>query len=156
MMREVFKMKRKLFAIALMICVFAGLALPAFAQTASITITEEDINSAYVVTNRPRRSVSDVFVDLQSGQVVVSATITLRNQSPIVATATLVPSISNGRLTWTVTEVTANGQAASQSFVTQVNASITSSWRNYVRRQMGRGRVASVTITESDITITFQ
>jgi hypothetical protein len=123
-------------------------------NTRSITVTETQINDSYRVTNPFRVRISNVSVDLQVNQVVISSTHTTRRQSYDVVT-TLTPNVSNGRLTWTVASVTANGQPASQEIVAQVNTSIATSWLNFWRSQAGTGQIQSVSITDNDITITF-
>jgi hypothetical protein len=133
-------------------------AVPAFAQntvTTSVTLTEAQINAAYRVTNSPRRTVTNVVVDLRPNQVVVSATVTLPRQSPVATVTVLVPNLTNGRLTWTVTSITANGQPASGELVAQVNAAIASSWRSYFRSQLPAERLTGLTITDTDVTITL-
>jgi len=149
---------RKIVLVLTFAVIMIAAAVPAFAQnavTTSVTLTEDQINEAYRVSNSPRRSVSDVVVDLQPSQVVVSATVTLPRQSPVTTVTVLVPSLTNGRLTWTVDSITANGQPASGDLVTQVNAAIASSWRSYFRRQLPAGRLTGVTITDNDVTITL-
>jgi phage terminase large subunit-like protein len=151
------KTVRKLMFVLSLLVVLAVLAVPTFAQGRTVTVTEDQINSSFAVTNNPRRRVNDVYVDLQPGQAVISATITVRNGSSWDTVTTLTPSVSSaGRVTWTATSVTVNGQAASQEVITQVNASIASSWRNFVRNQVGSGRVASMVIDDSDIVFTLR
>jgi hypothetical protein len=125
------------------------------AQGRTVTRTEAQVNSNYRVTNPALRSVSNTFVDLQAGQVTISATLTFRRGQPISAAATYTPSVSNGRITWTAASVLVNGEPASQSVVDQINASLQASWLNYVRGVIGTGRVSSVSITDADITVAF-
>jgi hypothetical protein len=145
--------------ILMLVLVVAGLALPmavagAQAATGSLTLTEAQINSSYRVTNPWRRSVSAMVVDLQPGQVVVSSTQTYRRASyAVVAIYTV--SVQDGRIYWALASATANGQPASQALVDQVNASISSSWRSFFRQQAGTGRIQSVTITDTDVTIVY-
>ncbi len=139
----------------MLVVIMGALAVPAFAQDNSRTLTEEQINSAYRVTNPTRRSVTNVHVDLQPGQVVISATLTYRRGNPIEAVAVLVPNVSNGRLYWTVTSATGNGQPASAELLAQINTSIMTSWRNYIRQQAPTGRVTGIEISDTDLTVTF-
>ena len=134
------------------------LALPfatVSAQTAtrSHTWTEDQINNSYRVTNPWRRSVTDVSVDLQPGQAVISSTQVYRRATYQVE-AVYEPRVSNGRVYWTLTSASANGEPASQDLINQINASLSSSWRNYVRQQAGVGRVQTITITDTDLTVT--
>jgi flagellar basal body-associated protein FliL len=144
--------------ILIVVVALVGLALP-FAvvgaqNTRTITITEEQVNNAYWVTNPARRSVTNISVDLQPGQAVVSATIVYRRVT-YATVSTWTPSVSNGRLTVTLTSATANGQPASQDLINQINASIGTSWRRYWQDQAGTGRLQSVTVTDTDMTLTF-
>ncbi|NWF70210.1 MAG: hypothetical protein HXY40_14080 [Chloroflexi bacterium] len=148
------KSARKVFFVLLVVGLLAAFALPTFAQLArTVTITESSINQTYRVTNSPRRSVSNLYVDLQPGQAVITATITPRSGSAWNVSVTLVPSLSNGRVTWTVASATANGQAATSEQLAQINAAITSSWRNYVRGQLGTGRVTGISVTDNAVII---
>ncbi|MBL8116759.1 MAG: hypothetical protein J0L63_02855 [Anaerolineae bacterium] len=146
---------RKLILSLILIGVLAAMAVPALAyeRTVTLTLTEEDINASFVVTNPPRRTVSDVIVDLQLDQVVISAIFTSRGKNPIPVSATLVPTITNGRLTWSVTAASANGQPASADLLSQINASIATAWRNYIKGKASTGKVTSVEISDDNITI---
>jgi ABC-type phosphate transport system permease subunit len=139
--------------IALVLLALPLAAVGAQDTTRAITRTEADVNSSYRVTNPARRAVTNVVVDLQPGQVAISATLTYR-RATYQTVAVYVPSVENGRIYWEVTSVTANGQPASQDLINQLNAAISSSWRNYIRNQAGTGRVQSLVITDSDYTIT--
>lgn len=121
--------------------------------TREIVRTEDEVNSGYRVTNPARRAVSNVYVDLQPGQVAISATLTYR-RATYQAVAVYVPRVENGRIYWDVASVTANGQPASQDLINQINAALSSSWRNYIRNQAGTGRVQSLVIMDTDFTIT--
>ncbi len=146
---------RKLSLIALLMVVLAAMAFPTLAaeKTVSVTLTESDINSSYRVTNPRNRTLSNVKVDLQPGQVVITATYTTPKVSSIPVSVTLVPTLSNGRVTWTVSAATANGQAASTDLLAQLNASISSSWRNYMKGKVS-GKITAFTITDSSVTWT--
>lgn len=150
--------QRKSMLALVVIALLAAFAMPAFAQnvvTTTVTVTEQQINQSYRVTNSPRRSVSSVVVDLQPGAVVISATWTFPRQEPISTVSTLVPSVSNGRLTWTITSATINGQAASQDIINQVNSAIGSTWRSFFRRYLPAGRLTGITITDTDVVLTL-
>jgi hypothetical protein len=148
---------RKLSLIALLVLILGAMAVPTFAadktKTVTITLTETEINNSYRVTNPARRSITNVHVDLQPGQVYITADFTVPKTSPIPVSATLVPSVSNGRVFWSVTAATANGKPASTELLAQINASITSSWRNYWKGK-NPGHVTSLTITDDTITWT--
>ncbi|MBZ0292939.1 MAG: hypothetical protein K8L99_10290 [Anaerolineae bacterium] len=147
-------MKRQTIVMLFVGLAAALMAVPALAQqTFSKTITETQVNDAYRVDNPRRVALSNVVVDLQPGQVQISATHTGRRVSVDTIT-TLVPSIEDGRIYWDVVSVvTADGQAASSELVAQVNASIETSWANYVRGNY-EGVVDSISITDTDLTVT--
>lgn len=148
---------RKLAVILSLVVVSALMVAPTFAATTTtkvITRTEDQINSAYYVTNPAWRAVSDRYVDLQAGQIVVQETVTLRGKDPMAVVVIYTPYIENERLLWTVASVTHDGQAASQEIVNQINANRSYSWRNYWKRNGVPGKVQSVVITDSDITVT--
>lgn len=134
-------------------------AVPALAQpgptTATTTITEQQANQAYRATNPASRSVSNVSVDFQPGQVVIDATFTPRWQAPLDVTGTFVPEIRGGRIYWTATAVTAGGQPVSNSLLPPINNALAASWRAYVRTQLPAGRITAVTINDTEMVITY-
>ncbi len=143
--------------------------MPAHAQTAAeqravpnpIIITEDDINNSFRVTNPPNRRVTDLSIDLQPGVAVHSYTYTIRAPrggatTSFAIVATLTPSVTNGRIYWTLTGATVDGQPASQDMINQINAVLTSSWRNFIRTNARPGRVTSVTITDTEVQIAYQ
>ena len=148
-------MRRKLILVFGLIAVLAMVVAPAFAQSYSRTIskTEDAINQTYRATNPYYRSITDVHVDLQPGQAVISAIYTRRAHDPIAVTTTLVPYIENGRLFWQATSATANGQPVSDALLAQINASIETSWRNYWRRNAPAGHITDVQISETSISV---
>jgi hypothetical protein len=150
---------RKLTFITVLIAMIIALAVPAFAQettgTRTFTLTEQRINESYRVTNSPRRSVDELSVDLQPGQAVINAAITFPRQETIQTQSVLTPTITDGRLYWTVASVTVDGEPASADLVTQINSAIASSWRVYVRQQIRPGRLTDVTITDTEIAYTY-
>ena len=146
---------RKLSLIALLVVILGAMAFPTLAaeRTVTVTLTERDINSSYRVTNPRHRTISDVYVDLQLGQVYITATFTAPKTARIPVSATLVPSVSNGRVFWTVSAATANGKPASADLLAQINASFSSSWRNYWKGK-NPDHVTSLTITDDTISWT--
>lgn len=146
---------RKLFLLFALVAALALAAVPALAaETRVKTLTEDDINSSYRVTNPARRSISDVSVDLQPGQVVIDSTHTYPRGRVYHMTTTLTASVSNGRIFWDVTSVSRDGQAISQDLLNQINAWMAASWRGYYKSK-NPGRVVSVEITEDAINITY-
>lgn len=150
------RMFRSILIVLSVVVVLVVSALPAFAQeTHTVTVTEDQINESYRVTNPIRRSLSNVSIDLQPGQVVQTATYTRRGHEPVELTTTFVPSISNGRIYWSVSSVTADGEAISEDLLNQINASIESSWRRYFREQAKPGRVTGIDISDTEVVVTY-
>jgi phage terminase large subunit-like protein len=151
------KTLRHLVLLSVVMVLLALALVPAAAQraTATVTVTEATINSTYRVTNPARLQVSAVVVDLQPGQAVISATITLRNGTAAAAVATLTPSVTNGRVSWLVSAATWDGQPATGETLSAINQALASTWRSYIRSQAGTGRVTAVSITESELTYSF-
>lgn len=133
---------------------------PSFAQIqreVTITLTEEEINSSFRVTNPARVSISNKSVDLQSGQVVVTATYTPQRgtaSNAYTIATTLVPTVSNGRVTWTATSIVVNGTGVSAQQINQANNAIASAWRRLSQGYVGKHQVTGLTITDTSITYT--
>jgi hypothetical protein len=146
---------RNLKIVVLLLVVCATSLMVSMAQTATFVITEETINSSYRVTSPVRTTVSDVNVDLQSGQVVISATFTPRRTGVAMPTVTtLQPTIVDGEVVWQTLSIVANGQPASQQIVNQINTAIVNSWRVYFRAQT-EADLLTLFIDEDAITYTF-
>lgn len=141
----------------LVLALLALFAVPTFAAdaTKTVTIQESDINASYWVTNPAWRAVSDRSVDLQTGQVVVSETITRRGHDPVAVTITYTPYINNGRIFWTATAAAKDGTAVSDDFLKEINDHMTASWAHYIRDHRLPGHVTQVDISDTAITITL-
>jgi hypothetical protein len=148
---------RKLGLIALLVLILGAMAFPTLAadktKTVTVTLTETQINNSYRVTNPRARSITNVHVDLQPGQVVITATFTAPKTDPIPVSVTLVPSVSNGRVYWTVLSASANGKPASADLLSEINDHISASWRNYWKGKHP-GYVTSLTVSDDEITWT--
>lgn len=153
-------LKSGLFVFAAVLTLFAlSVAVSAEPAQATVTLTETQINSSFRVTNPVYRRVTNLHVDLQPGQAVVSATVTLRAPRGQTTTiyqtvSTWIPSVVNGRVTWTLTSATANGSPASSQVISQLNAAIGTSWRAYWRGQHP-GRVSAITVDDNQAVITY-
>ncbi len=129
--------------------------------TATLTFTEDEINNSFRVTNPIDRHFTDVHVDLQAangGQVEITAVYTWRSRTGVQSanvSVVVVPEIENGRVVWNVVSVTANGQPASASLVSQINTWLAASWRRWINAHAPAGRVTAVSITDTDITFTY-
>jgi len=150
------KIVRHSLIVGFLLSMMALLVIPAAAAvTRTWTATEDQINSTYRVTNPARRTVSDVSVDLQPGQVVVSSTHTYRRNIAYSVVTTFIPTVSNGRVTWEVSTTTVNGEALPADVQQQINDWIGASWRNYLKGKY-TGRVVSVEITDTDVSVTTE
>ncbi|NJL94194.1 MAG: hypothetical protein HC915_10955 [Anaerolineae bacterium] len=76
-------------------------ATPPSTEPRTFTVTEAELNASFAVENPIRRRVSDLSLDIQDGQVQVTAQVNLRNGETATMTATYVPSVVNGDLRWT-------------------------------------------------------
>lgn len=130
-------------------------------STMAITLTEAEINQSFPVSNPLRRSITSRSVDLQPNRAVISETITHRRWFSAGTTTTHVvtvftPSINSGRIYWTLESASLNGEAVSPELLGQFNTWLSASWSRYMRDQLGSGRVAAITITDNDVTISFE
>ena len=147
---------RKTFIVVGLFALLAVMAVPTLAAvTKIVTLTETQINESYWVTNPSWRAVSDRSVDLQAGQVVVSETITPRYGNPISVSATYTAAVSNGRIIWTATARSSNGDPVSDELLAQINANMSSSWARFVKETKQVGRVTAIDISEDAITVTL-
>lgn len=150
------KIVRHSLIVGFLLSMMALLVIPAAAAVSRTwTVTEEQINNTYRVTNPVRRGVSDVSVDLQPGQIFVSSTHTYRRNIAYSVVTTFVPTVSNGRVTWSVSSVTVDGEALPAEVQQQVNDWMAASWRNYLKGKY-TGRVVSLEITDTDLTVTTE
>ena len=131
---------------------------PATGTPVTKSYTEAEINSSFRVTNPANRNVSNISVDLQPDQVLLSETYTWRSPSGLRTddvVALLIPSLTNGRVYWSVVSITANGQPASAELIAQINASLATSWRRWFGENGPAGRVTDLTITDDTISYTY-
>jgi Cu/Ag efflux pump CusA len=130
-------------------------ALAAEPKAKTLVLTEEKINQSYRITNPAYRDITNMSVDLQDGQVIVNATVTLRGKDPVAVVVTFVPVLKEGRVYWTVSAATKDGAAVSGDLLNEINTRITASWRHYFKEKSGPGRIGSLEITDSALTITY-
>jgi hypothetical protein len=154
----------RLFALLIVALVAVQSALPAHvisaATSKTITITETEINQSKRVTNPTRYTVSNVYFDLQPGQVVVTATYTPRNSAlPAYATSsTWSLAVVSGRIEVTLVSATSNGKALPKDLLAAINAGIKSGVRaaitNYLRQNFGfKYTVQSLSIGADPLTV---
>ncbi len=131
---------------------------PATGTPVTKTYTEAEINSSFRVTNPANRSITNEYVNLQPGQVTITATLTWRSSSGVRSddvAVVLVPSLVNGRVYWNVLSITADSQPASAELVAQINASLATAWRRWLGENGPQGHITNVTVTEDDISYTY-
>ncbi|MBX3085846.1 MAG: hypothetical protein KF716_29680 [Anaerolineae bacterium] len=151
-------MKKLLIALVAVAILAASVvvAAPASAATArTVTLTEAQANQLYIVTNPYNRAITSRVVDFQPTQVVISTSFEYRAGKTANTVTTIVPVISNGRLSWRVTSRARNGEAVPQDVINQINTSISTSWRNWVKGKLPTGKITSVTISDVDMVIAY-
>lgn len=119
----------------------------------TLVIDEAAINEALVVSSPPSYRITDVYADLQPGQVVLTANLNLNDGTVITERAVFVPDVSNGVIVWTITEVTLDGTPLDYETISRFNEATSGWWRGLVWGQMGRYAVTDITVTDSAITI---
>lgn len=139
----------------LLVLMLAAVALPVLAASQTTTITESQINSNWRMTNPWGQRVTSKSADLQPGQLVITVASTDRRGEARSTVSTLVPSISNGRLNWTVSSLTVNGEEVAASTRDAINNAIVNSLGRYFKGQTP-GRVTAVEITDTELLITYE
>ncbi|HVO43448.1 MAG TPA: hypothetical protein VMT34_12535 [Aggregatilineales bacterium] len=150
---------------ALCVAAVALLAVPS-AQAAAltttprtVTITEDQINSSYRITNPVRRSVTNAHVTLGDGIVTISATITHRDGTSYQAQSVWKPYISaRGALIFGFQSATVNGQPATRAdrsaLIIAHRYIVRDAIRDYIRRQVGGPcQYVNLTVTPGLVTI---
>jgi hypothetical protein len=157
--------------IATAIVALLGAALPAAQASAApipdqwqkttktITITQDQINSSYRVTNPVNRAITDVSVTIGQGQVSVAATVTKRGEPPVATVSIWQPVIRYGLIDWKFVSATANGQPVTPDLKQILIRIHQVALRNLVRAIIRHNApvrvfVTDVTLTPGLITIT--
>jgi hypothetical protein len=156
-------MKTKAMMLLVAVATILTLAFPAsFAsaatETKTITITEAQINASYWVTNPVRRSISNVHVTVENGDVSIAATVTLPRKDPIATVSVWVPKIVAGNVYWVLKSATYNGQRVSNAVRYEINTAffrIRDFVRDSLRREFKYGpyKVTAVNLTSGLMTI---
>lgn len=147
---------RKSLIVLFIVGLLGAMAIPALAATTRTkTITEDQINDSYRVTNPARRSITDVSVDLQPGQAVIYSTHTYRDGNSYDVVTTAVPSVENGRVFWDVSSVTVDGSEIPADVLAQVNAHMDASWRNFMKSQHPSTRLTGIEVTDDAVIVTY-
>src|SRR4051812_41216090 len=99
----------KVLLIVTIVVALIGAALPANAAalpdkwqetTKTYTVTQDQINASYRVTNPINRQISDVSVTVEDGQINVAATITKPGKDPVATVSIWKPIIRAGLINW--------------------------------------------------------
>jgi hypothetical protein len=142
--------------IVLFVCLVVSLAvMPLIAQAAyTVTVTEAQINAIYSgkVVSTTNYVVSNITADLQAGKVVISAKIQPKAGGAAKnGKLTLKPTVSGGKVTWSIISATLNGAPATGAQMTSLNNMILSYWTMFMNLYYSGKTVNSVTITGSQI-----
>jgi hypothetical protein len=142
--------------ILLFVCLLVGLTvMPIMVQAAyTLTVTEAQINTLYSgkVIATTNYVVSNITADLQPGKVVINAKILPKiGGAAANGKLTLKPTVSGGKVTWSILSATLNGVPATGSQMTSLNSMILSYWTAFMNLYYSGKTVNSVTITATQI-----
>lgn len=130
------------------------------AQDGTLTITEAELNAtiATATSSRSGQFVSDTYIDLQPGQVVISATFnTARDDfGPYYVAATFAPTVNaDGTIDWTLTAFVGpdlnNGQQSSTG--NAIERAWSGQWDRTVSENYG---ITAITITDTTLTYSVE
>lgn len=153
------KINRVVFSIMLVMAVAISIVLfpmPVGAQelpTNTLTLTEALLNQ--VIREGTTDPNVDLSLDMQPGQIVVNLTVTGERGNTLTGALTLVPSVVNGELEVTPTQLTLNGLELPIDNNNPAVASTTDSVSGLLGEQTGVGQVQRVTVTDSQLTLTW-
>ncbi len=155
----------KIVSVFAIITIFGMLVVPlssanAATVTKTITLTQDQINSSYRVTNPRNRKVSNVSVTIQDGQVSIAATVTQRGQQPVDTVTVWKPVLLRGLVYWKLESATIGGQPATKAMQNVLLVLHRIPLRNLVWQLIRRGlasrvyRVTNITLTPGTVSIT--
>jgi hypothetical protein len=119
----------------------------------SATFTEAFINAQIQANQRPNADLTNLYINLQPGQLVMSGTVQSAQGSLDLA-LTLVPSVSNGRLNLEATVLTIGGFPIDLSQWT--DAGTVGDLQNVISSAAENRPLESLTVTENDLTVTWR
>src|SRR5260221_6995528 len=127
--------------------------------TKTFTITQDQINASYRVTNPRDRAVSNVSVTVEQEQVRIAATFTKPGQTPVNTISIWQPVVRYGLLDWKFMSATANGQPVTpdlKAIVIRIHhVALLNTVRALVRHASPvRTSITNVTLTPGLVTIT--
>ncbi|NDJ78805.1 MAG: hypothetical protein GYB65_21350 [Chloroflexi bacterium] len=153
--------KQWVMAVLMVMAVSLALVPAAHAQDDpydSLTLTEGFINAALAEATTPGEGLTGLYVDLQPGQVILTATITGQQGNPLNIGLTMAPFISGGTIDWNATTLTINdfpidlttraGQDSSQEAVSGLDDLVTSGTDG--------SPLTGLTVTDNALTLSWQ
>lgn len=132
-----------------------GPAIDIVDTAVSMTLAESYVNALPGVVNPDNPALSDLAVDFQPGQLTLTGTRTPQDGDPAPFSLTMVPTIQNGLLTWTVTALLVDGTASDAQAIGQMNDDIAGSWRMFFNGIYRSGNFADIAITDTALTLTW-
>lgn len=124
--------------------------------TATYTLTETEVNDALkAFTNE---TVSNLFVDMQPEQLLITASGPGNNGQPYAVTVALVPTFENGRITWSIDSMTYNSIVIDRSHLA-ANSQVTDTLTRELdssNRQSARVTDFTMTDTEMSMTVNYR
>jgi len=134
----------------------AAPAATAATTTKVVTLTEEQINSSYVITTPKSTTITDRHVDLQPGKLVLTATFNSTDTGKSYAlSTTLTPTLTNGQVLWQVSSASVGRVPASDAKLAELNTLIADSWARYYKTTYGPGVITAFDVSDTAITYTL-
>lgn len=120
--------------------------------TKTITITQDQINASYRVTNPVNRAITNVSVTVEQGQISVAATVTKRGEQPVATVSIWQPVIRYGLIDWKFVSATANGQPVTPELKQILIRLHEVALRNFVRSAIRHNAAAHIFVTNVTLT----
>lgn len=117
------------------------------------TISEADINAA--LTAFTSEELSNIFIDMQTDKLIVSASGVGEDGTPFAVSITLVPTFANGDVTWRATSLTFNGVTIDNPSL-DTNEAVIDSLTRELRNNRNNGTVTAFNMTDTEISFTIQ
>lgn len=146
--------KRILFTVVMIGLLVPAAFVSAQEDTRTVEITEAQLNESFRVTNPWRRSLTDMSVDIQEGQAVISGTYTRRAFS-VGFSAIYQPSIEGGDIYWTLVSFDVDGTGVPQSTLDTINNSLARELRRTVKSYYNFFTVTDIQLSGDVVTISY-
>lgn len=130
-------------------------------QAGTLSITEAELNALIPerMQDEDRRDViSDLYIDLQADQVVLTATVDALRQDdlPTVVTLVLAPSVTEDGVTWEVVSFEGYEMPAGADF-SDAQAALTEAWASRWMGRVGENfQVTEITINDSELSYVLE